>query len=106
MWALWTFGNAIHDVIGREHFLAFYVSTGALAGLTSHLFYAGSRQVVYVVPELILHRFLFLSVSLPYPYIALSFFESFHFPEPHLPIAPLSPILVQALVQAVQSLVS
>jgi len=44
MVALWSFGNPIHNVLGRENFLAFYLTSGVSASMTSHLFWALSRQ--------------------------------------------------------------
>jgi rhomboid-like protein len=38
MLALWSFGTLLHDRIGREHFLAFYTSSGLSASLGSHMF--------------------------------------------------------------------
>lgn len=37
MWALLSFGSAIHKVLGREDFLAFYLSCGAFASLGSRI---------------------------------------------------------------------
>lgn len=37
MLALWSFGHVAFRELGREQFLAFYVSGGVLASLASHL---------------------------------------------------------------------
>lgn len=38
MIALWSFGTLLHDRLGREHFLAFYTTTGLTASIGSHLY--------------------------------------------------------------------
>jgi len=44
MIAMWSFGGPIHQYLGREQFLAFYVTSGVTAGLTSHLWFSLTKQ--------------------------------------------------------------
>jgi len=47
MFALWSFGGVLHQHLGREYFLAFYLTTGCSASLVSHLFNTAIRSPVY-----------------------------------------------------------
>lgn len=38
MLALWSFAPLLHDKMGREQFLAFYITSGLMSSLGSHLF--------------------------------------------------------------------
>lgn len=38
MLALWSFGQLLHDRFGREHFLAFYLTSGLAASMGSHAY--------------------------------------------------------------------
>lgn len=38
MLALWSFGTLLHDRLGREHFMAFYTTSGLCSSLGSHMF--------------------------------------------------------------------
>jgi membrane associated rhomboid family serine protease len=42
MWALWIFGDNVEDAMGHVRFLIFYLTCGALAGLTQMLSQPGS----------------------------------------------------------------
>ncbi|XP_046853663.1 presenilins-associated rhomboid-like protein, mitochondrial isoform X2 [Xenia sp. Carnegie-2017] len=44
MVVLWSFSPVIHDMLGREQFLAFYVSGGLFSAYVSHLFKVLSRN--------------------------------------------------------------
>eukprot|EP01125_Pyxidicula_operculata_P022423 TRINITY_DN9156_c0_g1_i1.p1 TRINITY_DN9156_c0_g1~~TRINITY_DN9156_c0_g1_i1.p1 ORF type:complete len:314 (-),score=24.41 TRINITY_DN9156_c0_g1_i1:1-942(-) len=44
MVALWSFGTSIHKLMGRENFLAFYLSCGMWASLSSHLFHSAMQR--------------------------------------------------------------
>jgi membrane associated rhomboid family serine protease len=52
MMALWSFGGVVHDYLGREQFLAFYLTTGMAASAVSHVFGLGMRRVRPVLPSL------------------------------------------------------
>ncbi|KAG2187740.1 hypothetical protein INT44_005430 [Umbelopsis vinacea] len=52
MMALWSFGGLVHDYLGREQFLAFYMTTGMAASAVSHVFGLGLRRVRPVLPSL------------------------------------------------------
>ncbi|KAF9159891.1 hypothetical protein DFQ26_006084 [Actinomortierella ambigua] len=53
MFALYSFGASLHDHMGREQFLAFYLTTGMTASLVSHLFtVAGRTAWLAMVPSL------------------------------------------------------
>jgi len=47
MIALWSFGGAIHQYLGRENFLAFYLTSGVTASLSSHIFHTVTKQYVH-----------------------------------------------------------
>eukprot|EP01121_Diplochlamys_sp_Union-15-3_P000837 TRINITY_DN1069_c0_g1_i1.p1 TRINITY_DN1069_c0_g1~~TRINITY_DN1069_c0_g1_i1.p1 ORF type:complete len:227 (+),score=26.76 TRINITY_DN1069_c0_g1_i1:71-751(+) len=40
MYALWSFGNVVHSLIGRENFLAFYTTAGLIGSLASHYYFS------------------------------------------------------------------
>lgn len=44
MLALWSFGGFLHQVMGREQFLAFYLSSGLCSSLGSHVYKAWRRD--------------------------------------------------------------
>ncbi|KAL1919926.1 uncharacterized protein VTP21DRAFT_1858 [Calcarisporiella thermophila] len=47
MMALWSFGGVVHDFLGREQFLAFYLTGATTSSLVSHLVsQSGRRQLV------------------------------------------------------------
>lgn len=46
MVALWSFGGVLHQHLGREYFLAFYLTSGLSAGLVSHLYNSALRNTV------------------------------------------------------------
>lgn len=46
MIALWSFGENVHKVIGREHFLALYIAGGVSSSLISHFFKLGIRDSI------------------------------------------------------------
>ncbi|KAI8579594.1 hypothetical protein K450DRAFT_164948, partial [Umbelopsis ramanniana AG] len=52
MMALWSFGGLVHDYLGREQFLAFYLTTGMAASAVSHVFGLSMRRVRPVLPSL------------------------------------------------------
>lgn len=52
MMALWSFGGIVHDYLGREQFLAFYLTTGMAASAVSHVFGLSMRQMRPVLPSL------------------------------------------------------
>ncbi|KAF9972478.1 hypothetical protein BGZ73_004405 [Actinomortierella ambigua] len=53
MFALYSFGASLHDHMGREQFMAFYLTTGMSASLVSHLFtVAGRTPWLAMVPSL------------------------------------------------------
>lgn len=52
MVALWSFGGLVHDALGREQFLAFYLTTGMSASLVSHLLTLRFRPRADVLPSL------------------------------------------------------
>ncbi|KAH8555756.1 hypothetical protein BGW37DRAFT_418484 [Umbelopsis sp. PMI_123] len=52
MMALWSFGGLVHDYLGREQFMAFYLSTGMAASAVSHVFGLSMRRVRPVLPSL------------------------------------------------------
>ncbi|GAB5589509.1 hypothetical protein Unana1_04409 [Umbelopsis nana] len=52
MLALWSFGGIVHDYLGREQFLAFYLTTGMAASSVSHVCGLAMRRVRPVLPSL------------------------------------------------------
>ncbi|KAF9433710.1 hypothetical protein BGZ76_009082 [Entomortierella beljakovae] len=52
MFALYSFGVPLHDQMGKEQFLAFYLSAGVTASLVSHLFTVARVSWANIIPSL------------------------------------------------------
>ncbi|KAF9355744.1 hypothetical protein BGX26_006183 [Mortierella sp. AD094] len=52
MFALYSFAVPLHDQMGREQFLAFYIATGVTASLASHLFTVARVPWAKIIPSL------------------------------------------------------
>ncbi|KAF9578491.1 hypothetical protein BGW38_005671 [Lunasporangiospora selenospora] len=52
MFSLYSFAMPLHDEMGREQFLAYYVSTGVAASLVSHLFTVARVPWAKMIPSL------------------------------------------------------
>ncbi|ORY97666.1 hypothetical protein BCR43DRAFT_438525 [Syncephalastrum racemosum] len=52
MVGLWSFGSIMHEVLGREQFLAFYLTTGIGANVASHVLSLASRRWRPLLPSL------------------------------------------------------
>lgn len=52
MVGLWSFGRVVHDTLGREQFLAMYLSAGIGANVVSHVCSLALRQSRQLVPSL------------------------------------------------------
>ncbi|CAO3649200.1 unnamed protein product [Cunninghamella echinulata] len=52
MVGLWSFGGLIHDYLGREQFLALYLTTGISANMASHVFSLALRRTRPLLPSL------------------------------------------------------
>lgn len=52
MVGLWSFGSIMHDVLGREQFLALYLTTGIGANVASHVLSLASRRWRPLLPSL------------------------------------------------------
>ncbi|KAG0225330.1 hypothetical protein BGW41_004728 [Actinomortierella wolfii] len=63
MFALYSFGQSLHDHMRREQFLAFYLTAGMTASLASHLFTVASTPWLAMVPSLGASGALFACVS-------------------------------------------
>ena len=47
MFALWSFGHVAGRELGRDQFLAFYVTAGVVASLASHLATVGTHPYIH-----------------------------------------------------------
>jgi rhomboid-like protein len=47
MFALWSFGRAVYDLVGKERFVGLYVTTGLLGSFASHMFHGMLRVNTY-----------------------------------------------------------